>query len=134
MQHYGKLEVWRRSHELVLALYRCTASFPVTERYGLSTQLRRAALSVPTNIAEGSKRATPSDYAHFLNIAEGSLSETEYLLLLSRDLGYIPHDLARNHLAEVWELLRMLHALRKTVLKDAASKSALKNPAGPTSS
>ena len=122
MQHYSKLEVWRRSHELVLALYRCTASFPITERYGLTTQLRRAASSVLTNIAEGSKRATPSDYAHFLNIAEGSLSETEYLLLLSRDLGYIPQDVAGNHLAEVSELLRMLHALRKTVQKDAPPK------------
>jgi len=128
MQHYSKLEVWRRSHELVLALYRCTASFPVTERYGLTAQLRRAASSVPTNIAEGSKRATPSDYSHFLNIAEGSLSETEYLLLLSRDLGYIPQDAARNHLAEVSELLRMLHALRKTVQKDAAPKTILRNP------
>ena len=120
MQHYSKLEVWRRSHELVLALYRCTASFPGTERYGLTAQLRRAACSVATNIAEGSKRSTPSDYAHFLNMAEGSLSEAEYLLLLSRDLAYIPQDVARNHLAEVSELLRMLHAFRKTVLKDGA--------------
>jgi len=127
MQHYSKLEVWRRSHQLVLALYRCTDSLPVTERYGLTAQLRRAASSVPTNIAEGSKRATPSDYAHFLNIAEGSLSETEYLLLLSRDLGYVSHDVARNYLAEVAELLRMLHALRKTVQRDAAPKSFLKN-------
>jgi four helix bundle protein len=125
MQHYSKLEVWRRSHQLVLALYRCTDSFPVTERYGLSTQLRRAASSVPTNIAEGSKRATPKDYAYFLNIAEGSLSETEYLLLLSRDLGYIPQEAARDRLAEVSELLRMLYALRKTVQKDAAPNPAL---------
>lgn len=130
MQHYSKLEVWRRSHELALALYRCTASFPVTERYGLTPQLRRAASSVPTNIAEGSKRATPSDYAHFLNIAEGSLSETEYLLLLCRDLGYIPQDVARSRLVEVSELLRMLHALRKTVQRDAPTKSVLKNPTG----
>src|SRR5271157_2956790 len=128
MQHYSKFEVWRRSHELALALYRCTDSFPVTERYGLTAQLRRAASSVPTNIAEGSKRATPSDYAHFLNIAEGSLSETEYLLLLSRVLGYLPQDIARSRLAEVSELLRMLHALRKTVQKDVLPKSFLKNP------
>jgi len=129
MQHYSKLEVWRRSHELVLALYRCTDSFPFTERYGLTTQLRRAASSVPTNIAEGSKRATPSDYAHFLNIAEGSLSETQYLLLLSRDLGYIPQDVARSRLAEVSELLRMLHALRKTVQRDTAPDPALQKSA-----
>jgi four helix bundle protein len=129
MQHYSKLEVWRRSHQLVLALYHCTDAFPATERYGLSTQLRRAASSVPTNIAEGSKRVSPNDYAHFLNIAEGSLSETEYLLLLSRDLGYIAQDAARNYLTEISELLRMLHALRKTVQRDAAPNPAQKKPA-----
>jgi four helix bundle protein len=115
MQHYSKLQVWQRSHQLVLALYRCTKAFPTDERYGLTAQLRRAALSVPTNIAEGSKRIAPRDYAHFLNMAEGSLSETEYLVLLSRDLGYIPVDTARGYLAQTSELLKMLHALRKTV-------------------
>ena len=129
MQHYSKLEVWRRSHDLVLALYRCTDSFPVAERYGLTAQLRRAASSVPTNIAEGSKRATPSAYAHFLNIAEGSLAETEYLILLSRDLGFIPQDAASTRLAEVSELLRMLHALRKTVQRDAVPDPALQKHA-----
>jgi four helix bundle protein len=66
--------------------------FPKNERYELASQLRRAALSVPTNIAGGSKRAAAKDCAHFLNIAEGSLSETEYLITVSRDLGYIAQD------------------------------------------
>src|SRR5271165_4021391 len=118
MQHYSKLAVWQRCHKLVLEIYRCTQAFPQSERFGLISQLRRAALSVPTNIAEGSKRAAPRDYAHFLNISEGSLSETEYLLLVSRDLGYIPSEIARCHLAEVSELLKMLHALRKTIQSD----------------
>ena len=96
MQHYSKLQVWQRSHKLVLALYRCTNAFPAAKRFGRTSQLRRASSSVPTNIAEGSKRTAPKDYAHFLNIAEGSLSETEYLLILGRDLGYIPAETARG--------------------------------------
>jgi len=123
MQHYSKLYVWQRSHKLVLELYRQSQTFPANEKYGLTSQLRRAALSVPTNIAEGSKRAAPRDYAHFLNIAEGSLSETEYLLLVCRDLGYLRADVVRNSLEEVSELLRMLHALRVTVQDEAKSKN-----------
>jgi four helix bundle protein len=119
MQHYSKLRVWERSHRLVLKLYRATQGFPVAERYGLTSQLRRAALSVPTNIAEGSKRTSRKDYAHFLNIAEGSLAETEYLILVSRDLGFIPPPAASEQLAEVAELLRMLHGLRVTIQKEA---------------
>jgi four helix bundle protein len=117
MQHSSKLQVWERSHKFVLALYRCTNAFPATERYGLTAQLRRAASSVPANIVEGSKRTAPKDYTHFLNIAEGSLSETEYLLVLGRDLVYIPAETARGYLSEASELLRMLDAPRKTVLQ-----------------
>jgi four helix bundle protein len=122
MQHYRKLLVWQRSHKLVLATYQCSRSFPSEECYGLTSQRWRAALSVPTNIAEGSKRSAPKDYAHFLNIAEGSLSETEYLLVVCRDLGYLNANLARTYLAEATELLKMLHALRKTVRNDSAPR------------
>lgn len=119
MQHYSKLRVWERSHRLVLELYQVTQAFPVAERYGLTSQLRRAAVSVPTNIAEGSKRTSHKDFAHFLNIAEGSLAETEYLILVSRDLGLIPAPLASKQLSEVAELLRMLHGLRVTIQKES---------------
>lgn len=121
MQDYKELYVWRCSHKLVLDLYRATQTFPPAERFGLTSQLRRAALSVPTNIAEGSKRATPREYAYFLNIAEGSLSETEYLVLVSRDLGYIPTHLAGKFLLEATEVLKMLGSLRKKV-QQAASR------------
>ncbi len=124
MQHYSKLLVWQRSHRLVLALYSCTRTFPIDEKYGLTSQLRRAASAVPTNIAEGSKRVTPKDYARFINIAEGSLSETEYLLLLCHDLGYIPPATVRSHLVEVSELLKMLHSLRKTVQRDMSLETS----------
>jgi four helix bundle protein len=120
MQHFNKLQVWQRSHKLVLALYRTSRSFPSDERFGLISQLRRAALSVPTNIAEGSRKAAPKDYARFLNIAEGSLGETEYLVLLSRDLNYLPVDSAASLLVEIKELASMLHSLRKTIQRDAA--------------
>jgi four helix bundle protein len=101
MQRFTDLKVWQRSHELTLEVYRVTASFPSAERFGLISQLRRAAASVPTNIAEGSKRQSNQEYARFLNIAEGSLVETEYLLMLSRDLGFLARDSSEALLKEV---------------------------------
>lgn len=115
MQHFQKLQVWKRSYKMVLALYKATRSFPTDERFGVTSQLRRAALSVPTNIAEGSRRSAPKDYARFLNIAEGSLGETEYLVMLSRDLAYLSPEFAFTLLSEIKELSGMLHCLRKTV-------------------
>jgi four helix bundle protein len=115
MQHFSKLQVWQRSHQLVLGIYRATFPFPAEERFGLVSQLRRAAASVPTNIAEGSKRQGSHDYARFLNIAEGSLAETEYLLVLSRDLGYLADTKAKPFLSEIAEIARVLYALRTKV-------------------
>lgn len=78
-------------------------------------ELRRAAVSVPTHIVEGSKRQTNADYARFLNIAEASLAETEYLLLLALDLGYVSNDVHQSVAAEIDEVARMLYALRVKV-------------------
>src|SRR5216684_6315332 len=115
MQRFTELQVWQRGHSLVLSVYRMTTGFPQNERYGLTSQLRRAALSVPTNIAEGSKRLTSTEYARFLNIAEASLAETEYLVMVSRDLGYITPAMANTAFKDVAELARMLHGLREKV-------------------
>jgi four helix bundle protein len=115
MQRFTELQVWQRGHSLVLSVYRMTTGSPQNERYGLTSQLRRAALSVFTNIAEGSKRLTPQEYARFLNIAEASLAETEYLVMVSRDLGYMTATIATKAFSEISELSRMLHALRKKV-------------------
>jgi len=115
MQSYKQLRVWQRAHALTLAVYRLVTNLPADERFGLCSQLRRAAASVPTNIVEGSKRQTNADYARFLNIAEASLAETEYLLLLALDLGYLSSDAHQPVAAEIDEVARMLYALRTKV-------------------
>lgn len=115
MQRFTELKVWQRAHALVLNIYRTTTVFPTAERFGLISQLRRSALSVPTNIADGSKRLTSTEYARFLNIAEASLAETEYLLMVSRDLAYVQPAAIAPILKDVSELARMLHGLRQKV-------------------
>ena len=85
---YQRIEAWRASHALVLALYEATRGWPAEERYGLTAQVRRAAISVPLNIAEGAARRGSRDYARFLNMALGSMAEVDYCLQLAHDLGY----------------------------------------------
>jgi len=102
---FEDLIVWRKAHALVLALYRETSRFPKSETYGLTSQMRRAAVSVPANIAEGFKKRGRSDKARFMNIAQGSLEETRYYLILGRDLGYLDDDVLRAQLEEVSRLL-----------------------------
>jgi four helix bundle protein len=116
MQRLTDLKVWQRSHKLVLTVYGLTRSFPKEELYGVISQLRRAAFSVPANIAEGSKRKQPHDYARFLNIAESSLAETEYYVFLSRDLEYFdPQVNVDDIFREIDEISRMLSTLRRKV-------------------
>jgi four helix bundle protein len=90
--HWKDLKVWQESHQLVLEIYRATASFPKTEVYGFVDQLKRASYSVPANIVEGQSRNTTKDYLHFLFNARGSLEETRYFLLLSKDLDYLNEE------------------------------------------
>jgi four helix bundle protein len=85
---FRDLVVWRKAHELVLAVYPFTAGFPRRETYGLSHQMRRAAVSIPANIAEGFRRRGRADKARFMNLAQGSLEECRYYLILAHDLGY----------------------------------------------
>jgi four helix bundle protein len=89
MGNYQQLTVWKRAHVFALELYRSTGSFPNRERYGITSQLRGAAISVVSNIAEGSGRNGNRDHARFLQIARGSICELECQLLLARDLGYL---------------------------------------------
>jgi four helix bundle protein len=87
-KRFQDLVVWQRAHAFVLDAYRCSAAFPKNEMYGLTSQFRRAAVSVPANIAEGFKRRTKPEKIRFLNIAQGSLEEARYFLILAKDLDY----------------------------------------------
>jgi four helix bundle protein len=114
MQDFKKLAVWQKSHELTLRIYGLTAGFPREEMYGLASQIRRAAASIPANIAEGCGRGSNADLARFLQIALGSASELEYHLLLTRDLDYISaeHQVVSERVSEV---KRMLTGLQKRI-------------------
>ena len=92
MRDFKKLKMWAKSHELALTIYRETTHFPIEERFGLSSQLRRAASSIPTNIAEGCGRSSKTELAHFIQISLGSASEVEYELILAKDLGFISQE------------------------------------------
>jgi len=110
---FRDLMVWRKAHEFVLAVYRFTATFPKSEIYGLAQQMRRAAVSIPANIAEGFTRRGKTDKARFMNIAESSLEESRYYLILSQDLGYGQTDGLMNALEDV---SRPLNAYARAIL------------------
>lgn len=105
-QRFEDLIVWQKAHNWVLAVYRYSASFPRPEVYGLPSQIRQAAVSVPANIAEGFKKRGVRDKARFLNIAQGSLEECRYYLILCRDLGYGARPELTSQLIEVSKLLQ----------------------------
>ena len=117
MRDYRKLDVWRRAHELTLKLYDVTRNFPSAELYGLTSQIRRAAASIPANIAEGYGRESDPEFARYLDISIGSSSELSYHLLLSRDLGYIEHGSFQRMRRELGEIQHMLSSLKLKVSK-----------------
>jgi len=102
---FQDLIVWQKAHQFVLSIYRFTESFPKNEIYGLTAQLRRAAISIPANIAEGFKKKTKGDKARFMNIAQGSLEESRYYLILAKDLGYGDTLELTSQLEEVSKML-----------------------------
>src|SRR3989337_3096034 len=108
MKDFRQLKVWEKSHQLALAIYKATKEFPKEELYGLTSQIRRASMSIPTNIAEGCGRNTDAEFARCLQIAMGSASETEYQLLLARDLEFLPRNEYEKLHSEVEEVKRML--------------------------
>ena len=110
MRDFHNLLIWKRSHQLTLDIYKVSQSFPKEELFGLTSQIRRAVSSVPTNIAEGCGRNSNKDFAHFLQIAIGSASEVEYELLLAHDLQYINKD-------EYERLINEMVAIRKMIIK-----------------
>ena len=115
MQRFTELRVWQRSHALALDVYRLTTTFPAAERFGIVSQVRRAVVSIASNIAEGAKRQSRREYVRFLNVAEGSLAETESLLRLSRDLGFADEAVVGALVNEAEDISRMLHGFRQAV-------------------
>jgi len=110
---FRELIVWQKSHDYVLKIYSYTGAFPKQEIYGLSSQMRRAAISIAANIAEGFRKRSRADKARFMNVAEGSLEESRYYLILAQDLGYGPTEELMRHLEEV---SRLLSAYAKALL------------------
>jgi len=115
MRRYRDMRVWQLSMQLAVASYRCTQNFPVEERYGLTSQIRRAAVSVPCNIAEGQGRATPGEFLNQLSDARGSLQELETLFMLAQELTYLSREQLDALLETCDHVSRMLTKLRNSV-------------------
>lgn len=119
MQDFKKLNVWEKSHQMNMAVYRATQSFPKEEIYSLVSQMRRAAVSIPANIAEKCGRYTSGDLVRFLDIAMGSGSELEYYLLMAHELGYLDQDTHDSLERQLLGVKRMLNALIHKIRSDS---------------
>jgi len=111
MQNYKDLKVWEKAHLFTLKVYKSTKSFPKEELYSLTNQLRRSASSIPANIAENCGKNSKQEFAHFLNIALGSSNESEYFLILSKDLTYLNEETFNTLFNIINEVKGMLIAL-----------------------
>lgn len=115
MSDYKKLKVWEDAHQFTIDIYRITKNFPSNEQYGLTSQIRRSSSSIPTNIVEGSGQLNNGNLIRFLGIAKGSAFETEYQLLLSKDLNYITNDEYTILVEKVKYIIRRLNNLIKSL-------------------
>lgn len=113
MQDFRNLLVWQKAHQLTLSVYKATELFPKEELYGLTSQMRRSASSIPTNLAEGSGRGSDAEFARFAQISMGSASELEYQLLLAYDLKFLKQDSYQQLNSSLNEVQRMLNAFIK---------------------
>jgi four helix bundle protein len=124
VKDFKELRVWQKAHTLALEVYQATRSFPRDEIYGLTSQIRRAAVSVGANIAEGCGRRSDGEFARFLQIARGSASELEYHLLFARDLKLLTNDAHRDFEKKLVEVQRMLTSLVTSVAEKSAGRQA----------
>jgi len=115
MKDFKELKVWAKAHELTVAIYSLTRTFPKDEIYGLTSQVRRSAASIGANIAEGCGRRSDGEFSRFLQIARGSASETEYHLLLARDLRFLSESEYESMVRKIVEVQRMLTSLVQRV-------------------
>ena len=118
MSNYKQLDVWKLSIELTEFIYVCTKSFPKDEIYGLVSQMRRCSVSIASNIAEGSGRASRKEYAHFLSIAYGSCCELETQIVIAARLSYVDKKIATELDIKIASISRMLRALIRSIKKD----------------
>jgi four helix bundle protein len=118
VKDFRQLKVWEKEHCLTLDVYKATGKFPRGELYGLTSQIRRASLSISSNIAEGCGRNSDADFARLLQVAMGFASETEYQLILSKDLDYLSAEYYKVLQGKVEEVKRMLASLLKTLRAD----------------
>ncbi len=131
LANFEDLKVWQKAHQLVLKVYKITKDFPREEKFALTSQMRRAAISVPANIVEGFKKRGRRDKTNFYNIAQGSLEELKYYIMLSRDLGYLdtsnsfPNSIKKRYkryediMSLVGEVGKMLYSLVNSVERGA---------------
>ena len=113
MRDFKKYEIWQLSHEFTLEIYELTKSFPNNEIYGLTSQIRRACSSIPTNISEGCGRDSDSEFNRFLTIALGSANETEYLIILSNDLNYMTKEKSTSLIERINTIKRKTYQLKQ---------------------
>jgi|SRR5919108_6665626 four helix bundle protein len=125
MRNYRDLHVWERAHRLTLAVYKASQGFPVEERYGLTSQIRRSCASIAANLAEGSGRRSEGEMCRFIQIAMGSGAELSYHLLLARDLSFLKSVDFTSLNSELSEIMRMLSALSRKLRNDVAAQRVL---------
>ena len=118
MQDFKNIGVWKKAHDLVKSIYRATQSFPSHELYGITSQIRRASVSMPTNIAEGCGKSTNPDFSRYLQISFGSACEVEYLLLLSFELNYLDEKMYKNLSVQTEEVKKMLSGFIKKIKQE----------------
>jgi len=122
MATFQSLKAWQKAHQLALGVYQLSGSLPDQERFGLCSQMRRAAVSAAANIAEGSQRETSADFRHFLSMAAGSVAEVQYYLILGRDLGYFTAAQIQESFTLAAETVRLIESLRESLRKPAAKE------------
>ncbi|MDB2414959.1 four helix bundle protein, partial [Rickettsiales bacterium] len=115
IKNYKDLNVWQKARILVKDIYNVSCNFPKNEQFGLTSQIKRSVVSVPSNIAEGHSRTSTKDYINYISISIGSLAEVETQLILAEDLGFVSNNETRIIFQNINELQRMLHGLRKSL-------------------
>lgn len=116
MQDFTQLKVWQKAHNFTVNLYRITSDFPSEEKYGLTNQIRRAAVSIESNIAEGCGRDSDKEFNRFLSISKGSCYEVQCQSYIARDLGYISEEKCQLIITKIDEILKMIYSLQRKLV------------------